>query len=97
MLKTDKETLRECARNLKFELEEEQLDLLVEEFDSIIAQMSYLGEIEGIDKVDPLTFPIKEHKTFLAEDEPLEPLANEEALANTKNKLGNQVKIPKVL
>lgn len=97
MLKTDKKTLRECAENLKFELDEEQLDLLVEEFDLIIAQMSYLGEIEGIDDVDPLTFPIKAHRTFLAEDEPEEPLTNEEALKNTKNKLGNQVKIPKVL
>lgn len=44
-----------------------------------------------------MTFPIKSHQVIMREDEPSTPLPAEEALKNTNNRLGNQVKIPKVV
>ena len=92
MTKITKSVIEECASNLLFDLGENQ-----EEFSSILAQMDFLGQIKGIDDVEPMTFPIKSHQVIMREDEPSTPLPAEEALKNTNNRLGNQVKIPKVV
>lgn len=97
MTKISTDVLLECAHNLKFDVDIKQVDLLKEEFISIAAQMNYLAQIHGIDDVEPMTFPIKAHRTGLCEDEPVEPTPVEEQLKNTANRLGNQIKIPKVL
>ena len=93
MTKITKSVIEECASNLLFDLAE----LIEEEFSSILAQMDFLGQIKGIDDVEPMTFPIKSHQVIMREDEPSTPLPAEEALKNTNNRLGNQVKIPKVV
>lgn len=97
MTKITKSVIEECASNLLFDLGENQAELIEEEFSSILAQMDFLGQIKGIDDVEPMTFPIKSHQVIMREDEPITPLPAEEALKNTNNRLGNQVKIPKVV
>lgn len=97
MTKITKSVIEECASNLLFDLGENQAELIEEEFSSILAQMDFLGQIKGIDDVEPMTFPIKSHQVIMREDEPSAPLPAEEALKNTNNRLGNQVKIPKVV
>ena len=97
MTKITKPVIEECASNLLFDLGENQAELIEEEFSSILAQMDFLGQIKGIDDVEPMTFPIKSHQVIMREDEPSTPLPAEEALKNTNNRLGNQVKIPKVV
>ena len=97
MEKITKVLLAECGKNIKFQLGEEQLEILTDEFDTILAQMKFLHEIPGLDSVEPMTFPIKSHQVIMREDEPSTPLPAEEALKNTNNRLGNQVKIPKVV
>lgn len=97
MIKITNDLLLECAHNLKFDVDIEQADLLKDEFVAIAAQMEYLAAIHGIDEVEPLTFPLSEHQTRLFADEPEEPVAAEVQLSNTSNKLGNQIRIPKVL
>ena len=97
MTKITKSVIEECASNLLFDLGENQAELIEEEFSSILAQMDFLGQIKGIDDVEPMTFPIKSHQVIMSEDEPSTPLPAEEALKNTNNRLGNQVKIPKVV
>ena len=59
--------------------------------------MDFLGQIKGIDDVEPMTFPYKNHQLTLDEDIPATPVEADIELSNTKNRLGNQVKIPKVL
>ena len=44
-----------------------------------------------------MTFPYKNHQLTLDEDIPATPVEADIELSNTKNRLGNQVKIPKVL
>ena len=49
MEKITKVLLAECGKNIKFQLGEEQLEILTDEFDTILAQMKFLHEIPGLD------------------------------------------------
>lgn len=99
MDKVSKDVIEECARNLMFELNPGQADLISEEFDTVIDQINFLKSIPGVDDVQPMTFPYKLHRTEndLREDIPEKPLKVEEVLKNSNSKLGNQIKVPKVV
>lgn len=45
-----------------------------------LSSNGFLGQIKGIDDVEPMTFPIKSHQVIMREDEPSTPLPAEEAL-----------------
>ena len=75
MVKYDLKLLKECANNLMFDMSDEQYDVLLSEFDVITQQMSLLGEIEGLENVEPMTFPYEIYTDFLREDEPLESIS----------------------
>ena len=64
MEKITKVLLAECGKNIKFQLGEEQLEILTDEFDTILAQMKFLHEIPGLDSVEPMTFPYKNRVFF---------------------------------
>lgn len=97
MIKITKEVIQECAKNLLFDITEEELNNTIDEFDSILKQMSYLGELKNIDNVEPLTFPIDEIHSYLREDIPSTPVDVNEELKMVPSRLGNQVKLPKVV
>lgn len=99
MSKVTKETIEECARNLMFELSPGQAELIAEEFDTVFDQLKFLADIPGVDSAEPMTFPYKLHRddSDLRDDEPEEPLGVEKALANSHSKIGNQIKVPKVV
>ena len=59
--------------------------------------MALIGEIEGIENVEPMTFPYVIYHSSLREDEAKECLTNEEVLSNAKDVKANQVKVPKVV
>ncbi len=97
MIKVTKEVIEQCASNLMFELSEGQADLIYEEFDTVLAQIEFLGNIEGVDESEPMTFPYKDHQKIMREDKPSKTLTPQEALQNSNTKLGNQIKLPKVV
>ncbi len=97
MTKIDKKIIEECAENLLFNISSKEEDVLLNEFNAIIAQMSFLGKIENIDSAEPMTFPTEEHYSYLREDIPSIPVDPKEELKNVSSKLGNQVKLPKVV
>ena len=97
MFKVDSAIIDECAENLLFKISEEEKKVTLEEFDAIIKQMSFLGDIQGIDKAAPLTFPVNVTQDVLREDIPCEPLDVNKELQMVPNRLGNQVKLPKVI
>jgi len=97
MIDITKDVIKECASNMMFDITEEELNHTLEEFDSILIQMSYLSKLNGIDIVEPLTFPIDEIHTYLREDEPCEPVNVELEMKMAPSKMGNQVKLPKVV
>ena len=97
MRKITKETLQEAATKLMFTLAEEELETLVKEFDVIAKQMELIGEIPGVDEVEPMTFPFECTTTFLREDVASKPENRDEILKNAKDVVDGQIRLPKVV
>lgn len=90
-------TIKDAAHRLLFDMSEEEFLTLQNEFKVTLKQMEVLGEIEGIDEIAQMTFPIEMNTTYLREDVANEPLSNEEVLSNVKEKQSGQIKLPKVV
>lgn len=97
MKKVNKEVLKEAANKLMFELSEEEIDRLLSEFGTIIKQMEIIGEIDGVDEVEPMTFPFEIINNFLREDIIEQPLKREDALKNASDVVDGQIRLPKVV
>ena len=97
MKKVTKELLQESAKKLMFTLSDEELEKLVKEFDIIQQQMELIGEIPGVDDVEPMTFPFDVTSNFLREDETTIPENREEILKNAKDVQDGQIRLPKVV
>lgn len=93
----EKDKLKKYARLLMFEMDEEEYSTLQEEFDVILKQMDLIGQIEGIEKVSPMTFPFKNTDVTLREDEVGDYLTVGEVLENSKHIVDDQVKVPRVV
>ena len=93
----EKEKLKKYARLLMFEMDEEEYPTLQEEFEVILKQMDLIGQIDGIDKVSPMTFPFKNTDVTLREDEVGDYLTVGEVLDNSKHVVNDQVKVPRVV
>lgn len=97
MKEVTKETLKEAANGLMFDLEDDELSLLLEEFNIIKKQIEILGNADDLHDYAPMTFPFPCETDFLREDIPTRPLSKESALKNAKNKAQGQIKLPKVV
>lgn len=92
-----KEKLKEYAGKLMFDMKEEEYDTLVKEFDVILKQMDLIGQIEGIEKVEPMTFPYEIGHAHFRKDEVKDTLKTEDVLKNASEVERNQVKVPRVV
>ena len=92
-----KEKLKDYASKLMFDMDDAGYDRTLEEFETVEKHMDLIGEIEGIQNVEPMTFPYVIYHATLREDEAKDTLTNEEVLANSKDTKANQVKVPKVV
>lgn len=93
----DKETLVMLANKLMFTMDDGEYDTLLDEFDTIIKQMDLIGKIDGIENVEPMTYPFSLDNVVFREDEVVDELSIDEILQNSGSNLYNQVKLPKVV
>lgn len=93
----NKQILKDAAKKMMFDMEEEQYDTLLKEFDLVLEQISILESIPNIDEVEPMVFPYAITTTYLREDVIEEPLTREEALRNTKEVINGQIALPRVI
>ena len=93
----DKETLVMLANKLMFTMEDSEYDTLLAEFDAMIKQMDLIGKIEGIENVEPMSYPFPLEDVCLREDEVVDELEIDDILMNSGSALYNQVKLPKVV
>ena len=91
------EILKDAAKRLLFDMSDSEYETLLKEFDIVTKQMDIIGSNKDIDKFEPMAFPFECTTSFLREDEPTQPLDREEALKNSKRKVGGQIKLPKVV
>ncbi len=91
------DVLKDAANRLLFTMSDEQYQTLLEEFNVLKRQMDLIGEIEGLDSYEPMTFPFDCTTSYLREDVPTAPLSRDEALRNAGSKEDGQIKLPKVI
>ena len=91
------EVLKDAAKRLLFDMSESEYETLLNEFDIVTKQMGILGRNNEIEKYEPMSFPFECTTSYLREDVPEEPLSREDALRNSKRKIGGQIKLPKVV
>ena len=97
MKKVTKEVLQESANRIMIRLTDEELNNLLSDFDNIISQMELIGNIPGVDDVEPMVFPFEVYSDHLREDIAEKPLDKEEALKNAHNVMNGQIRLPKVV
>ncbi len=97
MKPVNKSVLKEAAQKLMFEMDEKQYDTLLEEFHTILSQLELIGEIPGVDDVEPMTFPFDVTNSFLREDIVEKPLDRDVALKNASDVVDGQIRLPKVV
>lgn len=91
------ELLKDIAHKLMFDMNEEQYDTLLKEFDTVIKQMELISEIKGADDAEPMTFPFDVTTSYLREDVASKPLDRDEALKNASDVIEGQIRLPKVV
>ena len=96
-MKMSIEELKDLATRLKFDMSEEEYKTLQEEFEVILSQMELLGNIKGLDNVEPMTFPYTVFASLVREDEVGELMSYDEIFSNIKNSRFNQIRVPKVV
>ena len=89
--------LKECAKNIMIELNDEEFNQLKEDFIMVSDELNKIGKIEGLEDAKPMTFPVDVTISYLREDEPVNKLTRDEALSNAKDILGGQIRLPKVV
>ncbi len=91
-----KEELKQFANKLMFDMEDEKYETLSKEFEFILKEMDKINSFENLSEVEPMIHPFSVD-VELRNDEPKELLTTEEALFNAKDKIGYEIKIPKVV
>lgn len=91
------EVLKDAAKRLLFDMSENEYETLLNEFDIVTKQMDIIGSNKDLDGLEPMIFPFECSTSSMREDEPGEPLPREEALKNSKRKIGGQIKLPMVV
>lgn len=89
--------IHDLAERLMFSLSEEEAGTLQKEFDVVLKQMDLIGEIDGINDNQPMTFPYVDYNYELREDVAEESLSHEDLFKNTKEVKNNEIKVPKVV
>ena len=97
MKKVTKEVLQESANKLLINLTDEELNSLLSDFEILISQMKLIGDIPGVDEIEPMTFPFELTNEYLRDDVPENPLLKDDVLKNAQDVVDNQIRLPKVV
>ena len=97
MSKFTKELVDDLADKLLIGLSSEENEMVLSEFDEIEANIDLINEIDGIDKVEPMTHCIDYFVYELREDVAVEGLPIEDILANSDDTEDREIVVPKVV
>lgn len=96
MEQMDKEYFKKLAHQLMFDVSDEEIKELQEEFVILQKQIALLEKIDT-EGVEPMVYPFEAETTFMREDEVSHVISREEALSNVKSVLAGHVHVPKVV
>ena len=86
MQKITKENIQDYALKLMFKMKDEEFDSFEKEFVTILKHMDLIGEIDGIEKVEPMIFPFINKDAKLRKDVATSTLTTEAAVGTIKEK-----------
>ena len=95
--KFTKDVVNSYANKLLIGLTEEETNMVLEEFNTIDEAINTINQIEGLDKVEPMTHCLDDFIYELRSDIEEESISVEEILQNCDNKTDREVKVPKVV
>ena len=97
MQKITKENIQDYALKLMFKMKDEEFDSFEKEFVTILKHMDLIGEIDGIEKVEPMVFPFINKDAKLRKDVATSTLTTEDAVKNAHETIYDEIKVPKVV
>ena len=95
--KFTKELVDDLADKLLIGLSPEENEMVLSEFDQIDANVDLINEIDGIEKVEPMTHCLDDFVYELREDVAVEGLPIEDILANSDDTEDREIVVPKVV
>ena len=97
MGKFTKEMVDEYADKLLIGLTPEENKMVLDEFEIIDKNCDVVNEIEGIEKVEPMTHALDDFEVVLRDDIAEESVPVEELLSNCDQVNDREVELPKVV
>lgn len=91
------ETVDKNAENLLIGLTREENKMILDEFDQIDKDFSVLEKIEGLDKVEPMSWCLDRTVDSLQEDEVEESLPVDISLRNSGRTNDREIEVPRVV
>ena len=95
--KFTKEMVQDYANKLLIGLTKEETNMVLEEFAIIDETINKINDIEGLDKIEPMTHCLDDFNYELRSDIEEESIPVEEILQNCDDKTNREVKVPKVV
>lgn len=95
-MESKEEMLKKLGLKTMFNISDEEMPELVEEYEIFMNHVSVLEKIDTAGKA-PLAYPYEIETSFLREDEPIDVISQEDVLKNAKSVQDNQIKVPKVV
>ena len=94
-----RDVLDKLAKKLMFKMNEEEYQTLESEFDIILKQMEYIDKIDGIENVNPMTFPfdLELDDSYLRDDISNNEICFDDMKINVKDYENEKIKVPKVV
>lgn len=87
---------KKLAHDIMFDVNEQEISELQEEFKILLEQIDVLNEIQTAG-VEEMVYPFEEETGFLREDVIDNVITQDEALSNVKNVKAGHVHVPKVV
>ena len=92
----NKEYINVLAKDLMFELSDEEVNDIVDEFDVLSQQLDLLQSIDTTG-VEEMIYPFESETSFLREDEVVNVISQEAAISNAFKVKSGHVLVPKVV
>ncbi len=93
----NEEEIIKFADKLLIGLSPSEAKMISEEFEIIDKNIDQINDIDGLNEVEPAFMPYDLYVATLREDEAKESASVDDILANTKDKLGREIRVPKVV
>ncbi len=96
-MKFTKEKIIDYADKLLIGLSDDEAETILSEFDVIDQSINQINEIDGLSDIEPATSPFDLYIASLREDKAEESVDIDDLLANTKDCVDREIRVPKVV